>query len=164
MDPQQPNPVLPYATPHADLGRRAWIVLRTYGNSWEANLAAGKLRAQGIPCTLADENIVSTGGVFYTGAAGGIKLMVMPEDAQNAQAFFPQGPKPALVKCPRCASAATCQEHAPLVLRLMGYALMGLPWLLFGCVWRCECGHRWRRSLYAEPDDDDQDPDDPQDD
>lgn len=75
MQDHDPSPVLPYATPSTDIGRRAWVLLRTFGDSWEANLAAGKLRAEGIPCTIADENINVAGGGIYAG----IKLMVMAE-------------------------------------------------------------------------------------
>lgn len=48
-----------------------------------AHIAMGRLRAEGIPCNLADENLVQTDWL-YSIAVGGIKLQV--EERYAAQA------------------------------------------------------------------------------
>lgn len=50
----------------------------------DAHIALGRLQAEGIPATLADENLVQTDWL-YSIAVGGIKLQVADADAGRAR-------------------------------------------------------------------------------
>lgn len=49
-----------------------------------AHIAMGRLQTEGIPCWLADENLVQTDWL-YSIAVGGIKLQVEPDYAERAR-------------------------------------------------------------------------------
>ena len=53
------------------------VTIATFDNMPEAHIAMGRLKAEGIPCSLADENLVQTDWL-YSIAIGGIKLQVEP--------------------------------------------------------------------------------------
>jgi len=51
--------------------------IATYENMVDAHIALGRLQAEGIPASLADENLVQTDWL-YSPMVGGIKLQVPP--------------------------------------------------------------------------------------
>jgi hypothetical protein len=53
----------------------------------EAEIARGRLLAEGIDCQLADQYLVQTNWL-YSPAVGGIKLQVEAADVQRAQAIL----------------------------------------------------------------------------
>ena len=55
----------------------------------QAEIARGRLRAEGVFCELADQNLVQTDWL-YSIAVGGIKLQVKAEDAKRAAAILAQ--------------------------------------------------------------------------
>lgn len=59
------------------------ITIATFDFLTDARIAMGRLQAEGIPCVLADENLVQTDWL-YSIAVGGIKLQVAPEDVARA--------------------------------------------------------------------------------
>lgn len=81
------------------------IILNSYPNYVEAHIAKGVLEEQGIRCWLKDENTVTIDPIL-TNAVGGIKIMVVREEAQKAwdilQALKKE--KQAAVACPKCGS------------------------------------------------------------
>lgn len=60
-----------------------FVTVATFDTSPEAHIAMGRLQAEGIDCHLADEHLVQTDWL-YSIAVGGIKLQVIPENAQKA--------------------------------------------------------------------------------
>src|SRR4051794_3115277 len=104
-----PPPTLSYSMPGTVSGASAMrlVTVATFGQSWEAHLACGKLEAAGIPAVLADENIVGTGGGLYTNMTGGIKLQVPAVDVERAAALLPRRVRPVVVKCPKCGGTET---------------------------------------------------------
>src|SRR5690349_7452846 len=97
-DPIEPQPTPPaepinlgYAGPDLPRPGRATslVTVATFAEAWEAHLAAGKLEADGIPTSIADENIVAAGGGLYTNLTGGIKLQVFATDVDRAMAALP---------------------------------------------------------------------------
>ena len=60
-----------------------FITVATFDTSPEAHIAMGRLQAEGIDCHLADEHLVQTDWL-YSIAVGGIKLQVLPENAEKA--------------------------------------------------------------------------------
>jgi hypothetical protein len=130
------------------------VTVATYWDVWEANLALGKLRSEGIDATLADQNIVSSGGGFYANLTGGIKLQVAVGDAERARAALPRRSTPAPIKCPKCGSDQTRVLPQNTIVRMLCILLLGIPYVLFGRRWTCTaCGNTWRRSIYDEPED-----------
>lgn len=51
------------------------VTIATFDTIIEANILMGRLKAEGIPCWLADEHLVQT-DMLYSPAIGGIKLQV----------------------------------------------------------------------------------------
>lgn len=60
------------------------VNVATFDTIIDANISMGRLRTEGIPCWLADENIVQT-DMLYSPAIGGIKLQVSEEWAEQAR-------------------------------------------------------------------------------
>ncbi|MEJ2344832.1 MAG: DUF2007 domain-containing protein [Gammaproteobacteria bacterium] len=60
------------------------VTVATFDNMVDAHIALGRLQAEGIPATLADENLVQTDWL-YSIAVGGIKLQVADADAGRAR-------------------------------------------------------------------------------
>lgn len=67
--------------------RGAMITVATFDFLPQAEIARGRLRAEGIAAELADQNLVQTDWL-YSIAVGGIKLKVRAADAARAQAIL----------------------------------------------------------------------------
>lgn len=65
------------------LERRNLVLLRRFRDLPEALLAKGMLESTGIPCSLADDNMVRLDW-FISNLLGGVKLMVDAEDFAEA--------------------------------------------------------------------------------
>ncbi len=63
----------------ASLERRNMVILRRFRDLHEALLAKGKLESAGVPCSLADDNMVRMDW-FISNLLGGVKILV---DAEN---------------------------------------------------------------------------------
>ena len=63
------------------------VNIATFDTIIEANISMGRLKAEGIPCWLADEHIIQT-DMLTIPAIGGIKLQVEPEWADRARAIL----------------------------------------------------------------------------
>lgn len=60
------------------------VTVSTFDNIIDANIALGRLQAEGVPCWLADANLVQV-DMLYSPAVGGIKLQVNDEWAERAR-------------------------------------------------------------------------------
>jgi hypothetical protein len=156
-NPHRESPVLEYAALSGTWRQTGLVTVTTFANAWEANLALHKLNAEGIPATLADQEVIAASGGAYAGAVGGIKLQVPAGEVERARAALPQPGARTIVKCPRCGSKATHMVPQAPFVRMLVLLLLGMPSVLFGRRWRCEaCGNQWRRSIYEESDDDEE--------
>lgn len=63
------------------------VTVATFDFLPQAEIARGRLQAEGIFCELADANLVQTDWL-YSLAVGGIKLRVAAEDAERALAIL----------------------------------------------------------------------------
>lgn len=63
------------------------VTVATYDNAVSAHIAAGRLRADGLYCEIADEHLVQTDWLAAP-AVGGIKVQVPAEHAQRAVAIL----------------------------------------------------------------------------
>jgi hypothetical protein len=61
-----------------------FVLLQTYNNYIDAHIARGQLEDAGITCWLRDENTVTTNPI-WTHAVGGIKLMVVVDELEEAR-------------------------------------------------------------------------------
>lgn len=129
------------------------IVVRRFRDLIEAELAKGKLESAGIDAFVADENIVRMDWL-YSNAIGGLRLMVKPEDADEACSILDQ-PIPAEITqenaelsytqphCPKCDSLDISFET---LNRPLSYSLMYLnfPFPVSKHNWKCyACGAEW---------------------
>jgi len=144
------RPVLNYAQPGTvgggkEQGAMSLVTIATFGQAWEAHLAAGKLESEGIAAVIADENIVGTGGGLYTNMVGGIKLQVPRVDRERALAALPKRVRAVEVQCPRCRSTDTRQIDFSPGLKIFFLLLLGVPYLFVQRPWAClDCGYVWR--------------------
>ena len=99
-------PVLNYLEAGFEAGQKL-VAVRVFANGFEANLAAEKLRAEGIPCTLGNENAATMMGSLNAMLDGGIKLLVQTQDKERADQLLPQHRQPRPERCPACKSRHT---------------------------------------------------------
>ena len=129
------------------------IVVRRFRDLIEAELAKGKLESAVIASFVADENIVRMDW-FYSNAVGGLRLMVKPEDADEARTILDE-PIPDQITqedpevtytqphCPKCDSLDVSFETLD---RPLSYGLMylNLPFPVSKHNWKCQkCGAEW---------------------
>jgi len=164
-EPVEPPP-LNYARRGTERPSMRLVTIATFGHSWEAHLAAGKLEGAGIPAVLVDENINAVGGGIYTSMVGGIKLQVPQIDADRALEALPRHVRINRVKCPKCGSDDTRQVDFSPGLKIFFLLLLGIPYLFVQKPWIClSCSNVWRatpeqRKEEAEEKDDYDDDDD----
>ena len=130
------------------------VTVATFRDLPEALLAEGRLKAAGIDCCLADDNIVRLDW-FLSNLMGGVKLQVAPEDAGKARAELAEsapesftvdevGDLVAQPRCPRCGSRDISYRDDNRWLSLAILWATALPIPLSGANWRCDaCGARW---------------------
>lgn len=82
-----PEPEPEPATQLGIIEKRNLVLLRRFRDLPEALLAKGKLESLGIPCFLADENMVRLDW-FISNLLGGVKLLVDPEDFLEATRYL----------------------------------------------------------------------------
>lgn len=82
-----------------------YLLLRTYDNYIAASLTLARLDEEGITCYLKDEHTVTI-DPFLSNAIGGIKLMVLPDDFEEAQTLLAGYDKDyrESLTCPQCGS------------------------------------------------------------
>jgi predicted RNA-binding Zn-ribbon protein involved in translation (DUF1610 family) len=82
-----------------------FILLQSFTNYIEAHILMGKLEDEGIVCWLKDENTVTINPI-WTGAVGGIKLMVTKDQLERALQLMQQytQERKNAVACPNCGS------------------------------------------------------------
>jgi len=82
-----------------------YLLLRSFDNYITASITLARLDEEGITCYLKDEYTVTI-DPFLSNAIGGIKLMVLPDDFEEASALlagFDKDYRDAIV-CPKCGS------------------------------------------------------------
>jgi Zn finger protein HypA/HybF involved in hydrogenase expression len=82
-----------------------FVLLQSFTNYIDAHIVMGRLEQEGIRCWLKDENTVTINPI-WTGAVGGIKLMVPQDQWERAselvQRFMKE--KKSRLSCPNCGS------------------------------------------------------------
>jgi ribosomal protein S27AE len=126
--PIEPH-TLNYARPGAAQAGMKMVTIATFGNSWEAHLAAGKLEAAGVPAALADENVNSIGGGLYDGLTGGIKLQVPQQDVERAMEALPSRVRMKQYPCPKCGSTETHEIDFTPGMKILFLCMLGIPYL-----------------------------------
>lgn len=83
------------------------VIINSYNSYIDAHIAKGVLEEQGISSWLKDENTITIDPIL-TNAVGGIKLMVIHQDAQRASEILTRIRREnASVACPKCGSINT---------------------------------------------------------
>lgn len=140
------------------------VTIATFGEPTEAHILKGRLEAEGIPCYLGDEHIVSV-QPFYSVAVGGVKLRVpegreadaraIVEQVQEGKSEFyldddielaPPLPEHVVeVTCPSCGSTHIAEESLSKTVFSISYLILGFPLPFFNRKFRCyECGYTWK--------------------
>ena len=123
----------------------------------EANLAKGRIEAEGIECFLAGEHFAGTYWLL-SNAAGGVKLQVRESDAQRAaeilQAKAEKGSaetddtwveQDSGERCPKCHSDDIEYEPFSRKVFYLSILLLRFPLLFIKRRYTCRaCGHVWK--------------------
>jgi hypothetical protein len=125
------------------------VTIATVSSSMEANIMKSKLESEGIPCFVADQNMINI-NPLYSNALGGVRLQVRQSDIQEAQEILQlkiQSAVPDAPPCPRCGSKDITYSKLPGILNIL--SLLGLLFFLPGPRlkrhWICKkCRHPWR--------------------
>jgi hypothetical protein len=84
LDRRGLEPPIPEEVPRIQaLEKRELVLLRRFRDLPEALLAKGRLESSGVPCFMADDNMVRLDW-FISNLLGGVKLLVHPEDFAEA--------------------------------------------------------------------------------
>jgi hypothetical protein len=141
-DDSSTPPILSYARPGAGNPAGDLVTIATFGQSWEAHLAAGKLEANGIATILVGENFNNMG---YANLGSGIKLQVPATHAAQARELLPQRVRTHVAPCPRCQSTDTRRIDFSPGVTILFFLLLGLPYLFITRPRIClDCGHVWK--------------------
>jgi hypothetical protein len=126
------------------------VTIATYAKPEEAHLARLRLCREDIPAFIKDEHLVQTAWT-WTILAGGVKLQVSEDDAEEARALLRKEPvvmegPDSSAPCPKCGTDQT--EVYFWARRCAGLSLfLGLPLTFFSRWhrWKCRtCGHTWK--------------------
>lgn len=86
------------------------LTLKTFDNTFEANMLKSKLESEDIQCVLFDENLVSL-NPLYNITIGGIKLNINSADLGKAQSVLAEidvtpitNDNDEIIACPKCKS------------------------------------------------------------
>lgn len=92
----------------------ALVTVRTFYNSFKANIILTKLENEGIACYLKDDVTVMMDPII-SNAIGGIKLQVKEEEAEAALALLHQFDEDYMqsVKCPKCGNPTITLVNKP---------------------------------------------------
>jgi hypothetical protein len=117
------------------------VVIASYGQPIEANVAKLKLEAEGIDAVLHGENIAAT----YSNLLGRVKLLVRKSQAEKACEILGMQNKDiskAEIRCPECDS----DDYSVFSLSNIMWVLTGLMTLGLGrrTRYKCNaCGNSW---------------------
>jgi hypothetical protein len=125
------------------------VTVATFPEAIEAHIYRNRLEAEGIPCVLADENIVSN-QPWHSIAYGGVKLRVRQQDQQHATDLIDQirgGNRMQMAWCPVCHSdKIEVKRNGNLLSRVL--TLFGIPGQENKRI--ClTCGHEWQIPDYV---------------
>lgn len=127
-----------------------WVTVAAFTDALEANIARGRLEAEGVEAMLAHEHHVWANWL-YSIALGGVKVQVRAQDTPRAREVIerlhageyalPDEEDPAC--CPRCGSSDIAERRATWRLAFVSLFAFDLP-LPFRRGSRCRrCGHTW---------------------
>jgi len=142
----------------------ALVTLRTFDNYVTAHIVKARLEAEGIPCVLMDENIVTM--QWHMGNAfGGIKLKVPESDAVFADQILETLEQEAVAEsqtagfwdddaqeqldpnnriCVHCGSRNTRKEDYQKRPAILSWLLLGFPLFFRSDKWHCfHCGAKF---------------------
>lgn len=123
-----------------------WVEIDRFFHPTEAHIAAGRLKAEGIPVNLVGINHASADWLLAN-ALGGIRLQVPAPYVQAAREILSSAPiieTAPTDRCSSCGSQNTTSHTLTWKIALLGVHLFGLP-----LPWRkgrkqCEdCGTAW---------------------
>jgi rubredoxin len=131
------------------------VTVARFSSVPEADLAVGRLQAEGIDAALLNDNIV-TQNWLYSNAIGGIQVQVPAEDAERALEVLglPEPAEelqaeasaiPADISCPTCGSVDISYIEPGKRVTFLSWLFLGYPVIQFSRKLRCHvCGAEWQ--------------------
>lgn len=128
-------------------GRGSWVEIDQFFHQTDAHIAAGRLRAEGVPVNLVGINHASANWLLAI-ALGGIRLQVPLQHVDTAREIMTSEPIAEEAdpdRCSSCGSENTTTNTVSWKLALLGIHLFGIPLPWRRDRRRCEdCGTVWR--------------------
>ena len=130
------------------------VVVATYPDAIQANIAKGLLESEGIDVVLRDEHLV-TANWMLSNALGGVRLMVPISSADDANRLLQQASRGELalddeesaLLCPECGSGRITAGSRSWRVAFAALMLLNLPLPYTRASMSClACGHRWKTS------------------
>ncbi len=132
------------------------VTIKTFDDSFSANILKNKLESEGIICFLFDENIVTL-NPLYNYAVGGVKLKVEKDSANQALLIIDElENKPITdvnndqIQCPKCSSVSLYTNFRSIkgvkgiLSTLIAFIFMVLP-LYIKTINKCkDCGAEFK--------------------
>ena len=130
------------------------VTVATFPEAIEAHIYRNRLENEGIPCVIADENIISN-QPWHSIAYGGVKLRVRAQDQEKALALINQirygqeylndeSAAYEAPECPVCNSRNLKQKQVSGIWPLVKSILFLYPMRTRIKLTCLNCGYRWR--------------------
>jgi hypothetical protein len=139
------------------------VMLCSYRDPIDAELAKAHLESAGIPAVILDRHLVAIQWL-YSNAIGGVKIAVDQDDLESARQILSEDHSTELLNvsesqsppadgdvCPICTSSAI---HPSRLQRIAaaGSLATGVPLVMWRRRWICSsCGHSWRPLTSGKP-------------
>ena len=141
---------------HFETVAMRFVLLQSFDNYISAHIAMGRLEEDGIKCWLKDENTLTIDPILNN-AIGGIKLMVVKEEAERAAGILRRldNEHKALHPCPKCGSlnielVSTPRKASNWLSALWGFFTFSLA-MPVDKVYHCfDCGHEFEMEELPE--------------
>jgi len=136
-------PAKPEDANHSEVELQSLVTIRKFRDLPEALLAKGSLDSAGIESFLGDDNMVRMDW-FISNLLGGVKLLVKPEDVEQANQILEQPiPEDFPVEGVGEYTSPRCPHCQSLDVIVYAGAFIGLPSIL-QARWKCNsCGREW---------------------
>lgn len=133
-----------------------YVLINAYNNYVDAHIARGVLEEENIECWLQDENTLTIDPIL-TNAVGGIKLMVIREQAMQAKEILDKLRREAQAAhpCPKCGSqnvdfVSTPRKASNWFMALFTFSFSDkaiAPDMVYHCF---DCGHEYEKKETEE--------------
>jgi len=134
---------------------KEFITIYTTNNPGEAQLVKSLLNANGIECTIFDENMATT--FEFNIMVGFIKLKILKSDYEDAKSIliekeyikeFDPTDNLAVDPCPECGSRKVTKKRSGIGFKIISLLFFFIPTILTKKIYKCRsCDYSWKSKI-----------------